>query len=316
MMKRALMTTVASLFVVVPTLAACSAAAEVASSNGRIVYGTFDPAVEAMHLRTVNPNGGQVKNLSVLSDPGADRWSPDGSTILITDLTGQSPLRPATVNADGSSFTRLGATGDPGLNLACHAWSPDGSRIACEGFAENERSRAGIYTLDAVDGGGLVRITSGIDLPGDFSPDGTRISFLRADPSRHLCDECGALFVVNTDGSGLHRLTPWGLASETGGRWSPDGRRILFERNGGKLYTVHPDGKRRRQIPLDNGPGRSLAFQPSWSPNGKRIVFSMIWSRNDDQEDLFTARADGRDLVQVTDTPAFDMFGFWRPPVD
>src|SRR6266540_2000748 len=114
-------------------MSAAPAAAKVSGPNGRIVYGVFDPATEAQHLFTVNPDGSDVRDLSVISDPGANAWSPDGSKILITDLqTGQSPLRPATINPDGSGFVRLDATFDPLLHLGCGAWSPAGDRIACQ----------------------------------------------------------------------------------------------------------------------------------------------------------------------------------------
>jgi len=61
-----------------------------------------------------------VRNLRVNTDVLA--WSPDGSKILITDLaTGHSPLRPATINPDGSGLKRLDGTPDPLLDLGCAA---------------------------------------------------------------------------------------------------------------------------------------------------------------------------------------------------
>ncbi len=50
------------------------------------------------------------------------------------------------------------------------------------------------------------------------------------------------------------------------------------------------------------GSSRSVAFQPGWSPNGKRIIFS-LFQAGSGQVDIFTARADGTDLRQVTNTP-------------
>ncbi len=59
---------------------------------------------------------------------------------------------------------------------------------------------------------------------------------------------------------------------------------------------IHPDGTGRHPIQLHTGPGRHLEFQPSWSPNGKRIVFA-LYLASTGQEDIFTARADGTDLT-------------------
>jgi Tol biopolymer transport system component len=297
---------------------AAPTAAKVSGPNGRIVYGLFDPDIEAEHLFTVNPDGSDVRDLSLISDPGADKWSPDGTRILISDLTtGQPPLRPATINPDGTGFVRLDATVDPLLHLGCSAWSPDGDRIACQGFTDEEPSEEnGMYTVRSSDGGGLLRLTHARppgDVPGDYSPDGSRIVFLRSDPSPHACHECGALFVVNTDGSGLSRITPPDFAQGTAGSWSPDGRWILFRGRRGELYVVHPDGRGLRRIALHDGPGRSFVDSASWSPDGTRILFSMFWKTNGYQPDLFTARTDGSDLVQVTDTPEFEHTSDWGP---
>jgi len=50
--------------------------------------------------------------------------------------------------------------------------------------------------------------------------------------------------------------------------------------------------------------------QPSWSPNGKRIVFA-LYLASAGQVDIFTARADGTDLRQVTNTPDGEEFADW-----
>jgi Tol biopolymer transport system component len=292
-----------------PNLSSTSPASAAAGSvNGRIAYGQWDPEIEAYNLFTVKPDGTDVLDLQVNTDVLA--WSPDGSKLLITDLkSGQSPLRPATINPDGSGLKRLDGTPDPLLDLGCGAWSPDGTRIACEGFNDDHPEISGVYTLRASDGGDLVRVTSNHgDLPGDYSPDGTQIVFIRQDPTAP--PEVGALFVVNTDGSGLRRITPKRFALFTGGSWSPDGQWILFAHDG-SLFKVHPDATGLQQIPLDDGPGRSRAGAPGWSPDGTRIVFAMAWKASGYQVDIFTARADGTDLVQVTDTPDRDNQADW-----
>jgi Tol biopolymer transport system component len=61
---------------------------------------------------------------------------------------------------------------------------------------------------------------------------------------------------------------------------------------------------------LHTGIGRHLEFQPSWSPNGKRIVFS-LYLASTDKVDIFTARADGTDLRRVTNTPEGEEFADW-----
>src|SRR5215212_2044433 len=133
---------------------------------------------------------------------------------------------------------------DPTLETPCGGgWSPDGTRILCEGFGVTDPSRNGIYTIRVADGRGLRRITSnpgGDDIPGDYSPDGKRLVFNRIDPSRPANANV-ALFVVDVDGSRLRRITPWGLPFwEDAGRWSPDGDTILLD-DRKSLFVVHPD---------------------------------------------------------------------------
>ena len=126
-------------------------------------------------------------------------------------------------------------TPDPTMELHCEfGWSPDGERLVCEGYGIDDPSRNGIYSVRAADGGDLTRITSnpaGGDIPGDYSPDGTRLVFKRFE------DEVPTgMFVVDiaADGTGKasrgssHRTGMVLDDTGHGGRWSPDGDEILF----------------------------------------------------------------------------------------
>jgi Tol biopolymer transport system component len=293
-------------------VAALPASAQVPGPNGRIVFNRYDPTVGDFHAFIINADGSNEKQLL----PGiADcpTWSPDGEKILVCVFTAQGLLRPATLNPDGSGF-RLLDVQDPSLNLGCGAWSSRG-RLACESWDDVHPDRIpGIFTVRASDGGDLMRVTAnpygGHDRVGDYSPDGTRIVFGRENPGLQKI----GIFVVNVDGSGLHQISAWqpdfGTAS-----WSPDGKWILTDNAQGSLYVVRPDGTGEHQIILHTGPGFSFAFEPGWSPDGKRIVFS-LYRASVHQEDLFTAGADGTDLQQVTNTPDQEEFANWGTSPD
>jgi Tol biopolymer transport system component len=206
---------------------------------------------------------------------------------------------------------------DPALETHCgFGWSPDGTRLACESFGVTDPSRNGIYTIRASDGGGLSRITSnpdGDDIPGDYSPDGKRLVFSRTDPSRPA-EANVALFVVNVDGTGQRRITPWGLPFfEDAGRWSPDGNTILFD-DQKSLYVVHPDASGMAKIPLVTRSFSRLQ-NPDWSPDGAKIVVSLFTATapGTGQAGIYTANADGSDVERVTSSPTFDATPDWGP---
>lgn len=126
--------------------------------------------------------------------------------------------------------------------------------------------------------------------------------------------------MANSDGTGLHQITPYGLPnSHDNGlaRWSPDGSKILFASEHGKLFVVHTDGTGLRRITLDTGDGWFFALTPSWSPDGRSIVFSLFAFLGTAGRGTSTPRAlDGSELVQLTDTPSFEDFAGWgiHPP--
>ena len=288
-------------------VAALPASAKVGGPNGRIVFGRYDPTVGDFHAFIINADGSNEKQLL----PGiaeCPTWSPDGEKVLVCVANAKGLIRPATLNPDGSDFTLLDVR-DPSLNLGCAAWSSHG-RLACESWDDAHPDRTpGIFTLRASDGGGLQRVTTnpygGHDRVGDYSPDGTRIVFGRENPGLQKI----GVFVVNADGSGLHQISAWqpdfGTVS-----WSPDGKWILTDNAQGSLYVVHPDGTGEHQIHVQTGSGHVAAFQPSWSPDGRRIVFS-LYLASTSHVDLFTANADGSDLRQLTNTADGEEFANW-----
>ena len=90
-----------------------------------------------------------------------------------TDDTGA--VRGGTLTVDGLTFELLPRP-DETLNLVPQTWSPDGTRIAFEGWDLSDPSRTGVYTA-RTDGTDLVRVTTSPGLPHDtplaYSPDGT-----------------------------------------------------------------------------------------------------------------------------------------------
>jgi Tol biopolymer transport system component len=281
-------------------------------TNGRIAYVTDSRRCDDCHVFTIESDGSDRVRLTDLG-AGGPEWSPDGTQLIFPALAADGRVATATIAADGTGF-EIFEIPDPTLNVACWSWSPDGTRLVCESWDDTQPDRGGIYTVSSTDGQDLERLTAnpygGGDFPGDFSPDGSRYVFPRENPQRR--NGTLALFVVNADGTDVTRLTPWRMPACCGGvSWSPDGERILFDA-GGTFYTMHPDGTEITPIELRTGAGFAFPFDPSWSPDGMRFVFSM-YRRRTNQVDIFTAAADGSDRRQITDTRREDGFADWGP---
>ena len=75
---------------------------------------------------------------------------------------------------------------------------------------------------------------------------------------------------MNADGSGQRRLTR-NPARDMDPAWSPDGRRIAFDRGGTQqIWLMNPDGSGQRSLTPAAG-WRSR--DPDWSPDGRKIAF-------------------------------------------
>lgn len=104
-----------------------------------------------------------------------------------------------------------------------------------------------------------------------------------------------AILVVNPDGTGLRNLTPDG-EFESDPTWSPDGRKILFLRDG-QLYVMDADGSGR--VNVAGGLGIS---EHRWSPDGRMIAYVDVRAEGDDVfDDLWVMQADGSGKVRLVE---------------
>jgi Tol biopolymer transport system component len=300
------------------------AAAKVPGQSGRIAFArVVNPDTGDSITYTANPDGSQMQQLFSADFSDAPHWSPDGSLVAVNSGLG-IPCPPTCtgntviVNPDTGDYRVITPEGFPAISNFCTIWSPDATQFACDGENDNDPSVNGVYRIRSSDGGGLTRITNAggaIDIPIDYSPDGKQIVFGRLGEN-HSCGTSNALYVVNVDGSGLHRITPGGFCDDDGS-WSPDGSEIAFEHRG-SLFVVHPDGSGLAKIPLATN-SRAFAGDFSWSPDGERIAFLLFTPTSSPsggphanfQEGIATANADGRDVQMATTGSTFDHEADW-----
>jgi Tol biopolymer transport system component len=297
----------------------------VSTSSGRIVFMRGDPSSPGGgHTYTVDPNGGDERKLFLEGNSEFPTWSPDGTEIHVF-CCGDGMVAHF-VDPDTGEVVRALPQPDPSLELYCGgSWSPDGKRITCAGFGVDDPSLNGIYTVRASDGGGLRRVTSspdgGYDTPGDFSPDGDRIVFLRLGE-----DGQAGIFVTNVDGSGPQQISPPNVmvADTSAGSWSPDGSQILFvaasEDQHKEIWIADADGISPHRFEMTPACGGSFSdassagcYSPKWSPDGSMIVFTRS-SWDGKTENIYIVNADGTGLQQVTDGGADDNADWGNPP--
>ena len=75
------------------------------------------------------------------------------------------------------------------------------------------------------------------------------------------------IYVVNSDGGGLRRLTR-NAGPDLAPAWSPDGRRIAFAGSRG-IHVMNADGSGQRNLMRKPTP----TSRPTFSPDGRRIAF-------------------------------------------
>jgi Tol biopolymer transport system component len=295
--------------IAIAAVTATPAGAKAPGPNGRIVFTHFGPTEGDSVTRTANPDGSHVRHLFGGAS-NMPHWSPDGSQVSI--FCCDDGMAAHIVDPDTGVFREL-APPDLTLETHCGMWSPDAERLACESFGVTDPGRNGIYSIRSSDGGGLKRVTSnpgGDDIPGDYSPNGKRLVFVRADEDGPL-----GIFVAKLTGGKLRRITPPGMILEGlfGGSWSPRGNKILFVARTARdrrpaIWVVHANGRGLRQLRIKrpcggrvSNPRYASCFDPGWSPDGTKIVFTRVGA-NGKRANIYTVNADGSGLFKVTHT--------------
>jgi Tol biopolymer transport system component len=210
------------------------------------------------------------------------------------------------VNLDGTGLENLTANG---ANNVRFRWSPDGTRIAFVSDGDGLDNYYDVYAVDA-DGTHLRKVSSTGDAGNfDWSPDSSKIV---------LSDGTNAwtLWTVNTDGSGLTRITD-GEHSYQWPRWSPDGKKIAAERDTGpdtEIYTLNADGTGETRVTNT----ASEEQRPVWSPDSTKLAVTGYTGSGCDITvqvcfSIYVMNADGSERTRLTDGTANNLQPEWAP---
>jgi Tol biopolymer transport system component len=175
------------------------------------------------------------------------------------------------VNPDGTGQRLVQAPTDTGEGPV---WFPDGRHIATDGAPDLPGGGSRIINPDT----GTYRDVGGQDPSlfnpcGNPSPDGR---LLLCETFSNDGSQNGIHTIRSSDGGGLTQITANPGGDDIPGDWSPNGKRIVFQRldsNGDSegLFVVNTNGTGLRQItPSDF----DLSSTGNWSPQGNEIVFS------------------------------------------
>ena len=173
-------------------------------------------------------------------------------------------------NGDPIAGSEVPLTKGTAGNIA-PAVSPDGKRIA---FVSNRDGDDDIYVMKAAKESATnkpVKLTKNAVDDGnpDWSPDGKRIVFesRQGEGTVFHPDLLLEIVVMNADGTGQKRLTS-NRVIDRDPVWSPDGKRIAFERDGGNTYRdifrMKADGTNLYDITESDV--LFVDANPSWQP--------------------------------------------------
>lgn len=255
----------------------------------------FDSRV--VYVSETGPKGKRIKRLAIMDqDGGNHRFLTNGQSIVLTprfspdqrSIVYMSYLndRPAIYVYDVATRRERLLVPNTHLTFAPRV-SPDGQWVL---FSMAIAGNTDLYRVPLT-GGTPQRLTDSpaIDTGATYSPDGGRIVF--------ESDRSGTqqLYVMNSDGSQQQRIS-FGNGRYATPVWSPRGNLIAFTKIAGafRIGVMSPAGGNEQL--LTNG---AQDEGPSWSPNGRVLMFFRSSGGGNGRADLWSVDLTGVNVRRV-----------------
>jgi WD40 repeat protein len=226
-------------------------------------------------------------------------WSKNGRRILF--LTRRGPdgggATVGTAGVEGGSLQRE----ELGVPAGDAAWSPQGWPLvfvvnsgAYEFNTPHRGPRPNLWRLDGLHAKPYPILSQpGTEFRPQFSPDGTKVLYVRKDKGRR------SVWVVDADGSNPHAVAPGFLLASAA--WAPDSKRIAVtgvrrEGSDSRLYVAPISARRLKALPGTTGV-TGVTTAPAWTPDGRWITYGV-------DNTIWRVRPDGSGREQIGDLPA------------
>lgn len=255
------------------------------NKRGKDGKATEEQGYEETEILTLNLDGTGLETI-IPPKPGVvaanGGWTPDGKSLIYISTDNPQHV-PEIRQIDLATRQVVRVPTPAGLKATDPHW--EAGKIVFPTKAEEGKGADALWIMNA-DGSGARQLTkparskSGPGLFGDFdpkiSPDGSKVAFMRIDGG-----EGWKVYVTDIATGEEKLLTPKGPL-EWLPTWSSDGKLLLYvhvDRDKPKeigLYTMTPDGKDRKIIPLPRGYlyGHSTFFPGDGSSDSARIIFN------------------------------------------
>jgi Tol biopolymer transport system component len=200
-------------------------------------------------------------------------------------------------------------------------------------FVAASEGRSGVYVMRGDGSQRTLLLDEWIMFLGPWSPDGKKIAYSCEGVAEHMelmkkypLPMHFGVCVVNIDGAGRQQLLDVPMYPSF--KWSPDSRKVAFSSG-----YEDPDHDIRRAQPnrevtfstaiyvVDVQTRKTSRLTPlghnsflSWSPDGRRIVFS--GDVDSPNSDIYVIGADGQNLRRITTSPTLDTQPAWSPRGD